>query len=305
MRIGFLGLGSMGTAMARNLVRAGYEVVVYNRSRNRTENVAKEGASVAEDPAKAAGGREIVITMLADDNAVETVAVGARGIIEALPPGSLHISMSTISPALSKRLAAAHKERGQQYVAAPVFGRPEAAAAAKLFIVAAGPKDALQKAKPLLEVLGQRTFEVGERSEHANYIKLFGNFLFTCVQESLGEVFAVARKAGIDPKTVFEVLSGSLFGAPAYQTYGPRIIEENFSPAGFKMPLGLKDIRLVLEAAETLNAPMPFANVVRDRFLSAIANGWGDLDWSAIALMAAQCAGLPPRKSEPRSEAAD
>jgi 3-hydroxyisobutyrate dehydrogenase-like beta-hydroxyacid dehydrogenase len=305
MNIGFVGLGNMGEAMAQNLVSAGNRVVAYNRTRSRGEALAKMGATIAESAAKAAEGQEIVITMLADDRAVQSVVLGRAGVIEDLPRHGLHISMSTISPNLSQRLAAAHRELGQQYAAAPVFGRPEAAAVAKLFIVAAGEKEARAKAKPVLDLLGQRTFEVGERPEHANYIKLFGNFLFTCVQESLGEVFAVARKAEIDPKTVFEVLSGSLFGAPAYQTYGPRIIEENFSPAGFKMPLGLKDIRLILQAAETLNAPMPFANVVRDRFLSAIANGYGDLDWSAIGMMAAQSAGLPSRKGEPRSEAAD
>jgi 3-hydroxyisobutyrate dehydrogenase-like beta-hydroxyacid dehydrogenase len=304
MRIGFLGLGNMGQAMARNLIRAGHHVTVYNRSRRRADALAQEGAGVAESPAKAAAGQEIVITMLADDHAVEAVVLGPGGVIEGLPARSLHISMSTISPSLSQRLAAAHSEHAQSYVAAPVFGRPEAAATAKLFIVAAGNNDALAQAKPVVNALGQRTFVVGDRPETANYVKLLGNFLLTCVQESLGEVFAVARKAAIDPKTVFDVLSGTLFGAPAYNTYGPRIIEENFSPAGFKMPLGLKDIRLTLQAAENLNAPMPFADIVHDRFLRAIANGCGDLDWSAIALMVAQDAGLPPMKKQPGSKAA-
>jgi 3-hydroxyisobutyrate dehydrogenase-like beta-hydroxyacid dehydrogenase len=304
MRIGFLGLGNMGRAMARNLIRAGHELIVYNRSRSAAEALAREGASIADYPAKAAG-QEIVITMLADDHAVESVVFGAQGVLEGMQHDGLHISMSTISPDLSQRLSAAHQERGQHYVAAPVFGRPEAAAAAKLFIIAAGTKNALAKTKPVFEVLGQRTFEIDERPEHANFIKLFGNFLITCVLESLGEVFAVARKGGIEPKTVFDVLSGTLFGAPAYNNYGPRITEEQFSPAGFKMPLGLKDVRLMLQAAEELSAPMPFANIIHDRFLSAIANGYGDLDWSAIAMVAAQSAGLTQRASQPRSEAAD
>ncbi len=300
MRIGFLGLGNMGRAMAGNLIRAGHEMVVYNRSRNAADALAKEGAHVADTPAQAAG-QEVVITMLADDHAVESVVLGLHGVLEGMQRGGLHISMSTISPDLSRRLAATHQERGLQYVAAPVFGRPEAAAAAKLFIVAAGKNEALAKAKPVFEVLGQRTFQVGERPEDANYIKLSGNFLITCVLESLGEVFAVARKAEIDPKTVFEVLSGTLFGAPIYNTYGPRMIDEKFSPAGFKMPLGLKDVRLMMQAAEELSVPMPFASVVRDRFLSAIANGHGDLDWSALALMVAQSAGLSPMSGETRS----
>jgi 3-hydroxyisobutyrate dehydrogenase-like beta-hydroxyacid dehydrogenase len=304
MSIGFLGLGNMGRAMAGNLIRAGHELTVYNRSRSAAEALAKEGARIADDPAKAAG-QEIVITMLANDNAVESVVLGAHGVLEGMQRDALHVSMSTISPALSQRLSAAHKERGQQYMAAPVFGRPEAAAAAKLFIVASGAKESLAKAKPVLEVLGQRTFTVGERPEDANYIKLFGNFLITCVLESLGEVFAVARKAEIDPSTVFEVLSGTLFGAPAYNNYGPRIINEEFSPAGFKLPLGLKDVRLMLEAADGLAAPMPFANIVHDRFLSAIANGYGDLDWSALTLVISQSAGLPRMASAIRSDAAD
>ena len=304
MRIGFLGIGNMGGAIARNLIRAGHDVTVYNRSRGAAEALAKDGATVADTPAKA-GGQDIVISMLANDDAVEAVVLGANGALEGMPRGALHISMSTISPALSRRLNAAHKERGQQYLAAPVFGRPEAAAAAKLFVVAAGAKRALEKAKPVLEAIGQRTFEVGERPEDANLIKLLGNFLITCVLESLGEVFAVARKAEIDPKTVFEVLSGTLFGAPVYNNYGPRMIEEKFSPAGFKMPMGLKDIRLMLEAAEGVNAPMPFASVVRDRFLSGIASGYGDLDWSALALVVAESAGLKSSGGGMRSDAAD
>ena len=305
MRIGLVGLGHMGQAMARNLISAGHELTVYNRSRKPADALAEQGASVAEYPAKAADGQEIVITMLADDDAVESVVLGPRGLIEGLARGRMHVSMSTISPDLSRRLSLAHNEHGQQYVAAPVFGRPDVAAAGELFIVAAGAKDAVAKAKPVLAVLGQHTFEIHEQPEHANLVKLLGNFLLTCVQESLGEVFAVARKAGISPKIVFDVLSGTLFGAPAYNTYGPIIIEEEFSPAGFKIPLGLKDNRLVLEAAEKLSTPMPFGNIIRDRYLSAIANGYSDLDWSAIALIIAQSAGLPSRAGGTRSEAAD
>ncbi len=304
MRIGFLGIGNMGSAMARNLIRAHHDVMVYNRSRGAADVLGKEGAKVADSPAEA-GGQEIVISMLANDSAVEAVVLGADGALEGMPRGALHISMSTISPHLSRRMAAAHKERGQQYLAAPVFGRPEAAAAAELLIVAAGAKSALEKAKPVLALIGQRTFEVGERPEDANLIKLFGNFLITCVLESLGEVFAVGRKAEIDPNTVFEVLSGTLFGAAVYNNYGPRMIREEFSPAGFKMPLGLKDIRLMLEAAEGLSAPMPFASVVRDRFLSGIASGYGDLDWSALALVVAESAGLKSSAGGMRLDAAD
>ena len=300
MRVGFVGLGQMGRAMVRNLLRAPYDVTVYNRTRSTAEGLAKEGAKVAGSPAEAAAG-EIVLSMVSDDNAAESVVLGAHGIIEGLQPGSLHVSMSTISPDLSQRFSAAHRERGQLYLAAPVFGRPEAAAAAKLFIVAAGSREALDKASPVFEVLGQRTFAIEGRPEQANLIKLLGNFLITCVMESLGEVFAVARKAEIDPNTVFEVLTGTLFGAPVYRTYGAKILQEEFSPAGFKMLLGWKDLRLLMQSAEKLSTPMPFANVVRDRFLSALANGHGELDWSAISLMAAESAGLPA-KAETHSQ---
>jgi 3-hydroxyisobutyrate dehydrogenase-like beta-hydroxyacid dehydrogenase len=296
MRVGFIGLGNMGQAMARNLIRAGHQLSVYNRSRQKAEALAKEGAALADTPAMAAK-QEIVITMLADDKAVASVVFGPHGILEAMDPGGLHVSMSTISPALSERLFDSHRERGQKYLAAPVFGRPSAAAAGKLAIVAAGPQDAVAKAKPLFDVLGERTFEVSEEPQHANLIKLSGNFLIASVIEGLGEVFAVSRKAGLDPKKPFEVFTNSLFNAPVYKTYGQQIIEGKFSPPGFKLPLGLKDVRLMHEAADELSVPMPFASVIHDHFLSAVANGHGDLDWSALALVVAENAGLTANKA--------
>ncbi len=305
MRIGFLGLGSMGKGMTRNLIRAGHQVVVFNRTRKAAEELETEGATVADHPAEAAAGREIVITMLADDPAVESVVFGPRGVMEGLPAESVHISMSTISPDLSTRLLDAHHEHGQQYLAAPVFGRPEAAAAAKLSILVAGSHEARAKAMPLFEALGQRTFDLGEMPSHANLTKLFGNFLIMCVQEGLGEVFAAARKADLDPNVVLDVMTNTLFGAPVYKTYGSVILEEKFSPPGFKLPLGLKDNRLMLQAAEKLETPMPFANVVRDRFLTAIANGHSELDWAAMTLSIAQSAGLRSFKTDAESKAAD
>jgi 3-hydroxyisobutyrate dehydrogenase-like beta-hydroxyacid dehydrogenase len=298
MRIAFLGLGNMGQPMARNLLRAGHELTLWNRSRGATEALAKDGAHAAETPAQTAARCEIAITMLADDRAVESVVFGESGLAEGLPKGSFHISSSTISPDLSERLTLAHQERGQQYIAAPVFGRPDAAAAAKLFIVAAGDKDAVAKAQPIFDALGQRTFYIDEQPAHANFVKLFGNFLITCVLESLGEVFAVSRKAGIEPQKVLEVLTGTLFNAPIYQNYGRIIVEERFSPAGFKLPLGLKDVRLALAAAEKLSVPMPFGNIVRDRFLTAISNGMSELDWAALTRVIAESAGLRPDARE-------
>jgi 3-hydroxyisobutyrate dehydrogenase-like beta-hydroxyacid dehydrogenase len=292
MRIGFIGLGNMGQAMARRLVENGHELVVWNRSHEKAQQFAEQtGTSAAEHPADAARA-EAVITMLSDDAAVEAVVFGLEGILTTSQPGTIHISMSTISPALSQRLAAAHEERGEKYVAAPVLGRPEAAAEGKLFIIAAGQNDTLRKLEPLFSVLGQRTFHVSEQSEQANLVKLSANFLITCVIESLGEVFAVARKSNLDPGKVLEVLTSTLFSAPVYKTYGARVLEQQFSPAGFRMPLGLKDVRLMLQVAENASSPMPFANVIRDHFLSGLAKGFGELDWSAIALVIAEEAGL-------------
>jgi hypothetical protein len=204
--------------MARNLLRAGYDVVVNNRSRNKADILANEGASVAESPAQAAG-QEIVVTMLSEDHTVEAVVLGAHGVIEGMRPGSLHISMTTISPDLSRRLALAHKERGQLFVAAPVMGGPPDAAIARMVILVAGSKDALAKARPVLQVLGHRVVEVGEHPEDASFLKFFGNFLIYHVLQGLDDVFTAAGKAGIDPKMVFDVLSDTLFEAPAFNTY--------------------------------------------------------------------------------------
>ena len=292
MKIGFVGLGNMGSAMARNLIKAGHALTVYNRTRSRSEELAQRGAAIADSPAKAAAEAEIVVTMVADDQALEEVVFSPDGIAESLPTGGLHVGMSTISVALSRRLAKAHSERKQHYVAAPVFGRPEAAAAAKLFVVAAGKQEQIQRASAVFSALGQKTFIAGEKPELANVVKLAGNFLITTVLEGLAESFALARKSGVEPGTLLEILTGSLFSAPVYQTYGSMIAAQKFEPVGFKLPLGLKDNRLLLEAAEEAAVPMPMASLVRDRFIAAIAQGLGEADWSAIALLAAQSAGL-------------
>ena len=292
MKVGFIGLGSMGSGMARNLIKAGHTLVVYNRTRSRAEELRPLGAQVAATPGEAAAGAEAVITMLADDRALEDAVFGPGNVLESLPEDAVHISMSTISVALSRRLAAAHQEKRQHFVSAPVFGRPEAAAAAKLFIVAAGPAQQIERCRTLFDALGQKTFLAGEEASGANLIKLTGNFLITTVIESLAEGFALIRKSGLDANQFLEILTGSLFAAPIYRTYGGLIAADKFEPVGFKMPLGLKDNRLLLAAAEEANVPMPMASLVRDRFLSAMAQGLGEADWSAIARMSAQEAGL-------------
>jgi 3-hydroxyisobutyrate dehydrogenase-like beta-hydroxyacid dehydrogenase len=290
MNIGFIGLGNMGRGMAANLVNAGYPVSVYNRSAAQADALVRQGATLARTVAEACGG-DVVITMLSDDAAVEDVVFGEQGIAAWLPPGAIHVSSSTISVELSNRLTATHGAAGQQYVAAPVFGRPEAAAAAKLFVIAAGAPQALERLAPLFETIGQRTFVVSEQQQTANLVKLSGNFLIAAVIESLGEAIALVGKAGVDPLHYIDILTSTLFSAPAYQTYGGLIARGQFEPPGFAATLGLKDIRLTLAAAEQLAVPLPIASLLRDRFLTLLANGGENLDWSAIATLAGRDAG--------------
>ncbi len=295
MDIGFVGLGNMGRGMAVNLIRAGHRVTVYNRSPGKADTLVQQGATAARSVAQASGG-EVVFTMLADDRAVEDVTLGSpeigAGVLASLRPGATHVSSSTISVALSQRLAAAHPEAGQRYVSAPVFGRPDAAAAAKLFVVAAGAPEALRPLSPLFDAIGRRTFVVSEQPHIANLVKLSGNFLIASVIESVGEAVALVAKAGVDRQQYVDLLTSSLFAAPAYQTYGGLIANQQFEPAGFAASLGLKDVRLVLAAGEQLRVPLPLASLLRDRFLTLVATGGGDLDWSAVSTLAARDAGL-------------
>jgi 3-hydroxyisobutyrate dehydrogenase-like beta-hydroxyacid dehydrogenase len=292
MKIAFIGLGNMGEPMARNLLAAGHEVIAYNRTRSRAEQLTKAGAQVASSAGEAAAQAEVVMTMLADDHAAEQVVFSPGGVLDKLARGAVHVSLSTISVEFADKLAGAHGQRGQQYISAPVFGRPAAAAEGKLFVVAAGPKSALARCQPLFQAIGQKTFVVGEKPSAANVMKVTGNFLIACVIESLGEALALVRKHGIEAGSFLEVMTGSLFPAPAYRIYGQNIAEERFEPAGFRLALGLKDVRLALAAAENASVPMPFASLLHDRALSGIARGMADMDWSSIARLAAEDAGL-------------
>ena len=290
MKVGFIGLGNMGFGMAANLIRAGHEVTVYNRTASKMKALMEQGAHPAAQVTDACRG-EAVVTMLADDNAVESTVFGDKGLTGGLGKGAIHVSMSTISVALSERLAAAHAEAGQRFVAAPVFGRPEAAAAAKLFIVAAGAPDAVDACLPLFEALGQKTFTFGNNPPAANLVKLSGNFLIASAIEALGEAMALVGKAGVNRGQFIDLLTSTIFSAPIYKIYGPLIAEQRFEPAGFAAPLGHKDIRLTLAAAETLRVPMPLASLLRDRFLTLFAHGGERLDWSAITRLSAEDAG--------------
>jgi 3-hydroxyisobutyrate dehydrogenase-like beta-hydroxyacid dehydrogenase len=290
MKIGFIGLGHMGSAMAANLLKAGHEVTVFNRNPDRRAPLLKLGAHEAGLLAEACRG-EVVITMLADDSAVADIVFARYGLVANLAKNAVHISMSTISLTLSKRLAQAHLDAGQRYIAAPVFGRPDMAAAAKLFIVAAGDPATIDVCMPLFDAMGQKTTRLGAEPSAANLVKLSGNFLLAAVIEALGEAIALVGKAGIDRRTYADFLASTIFPAPAYRIYGSLIADSSFEPAAFAAPLGYKDIQLGLAAAESLRVPMPLASLLRDRFLRLFAQGGGTLDWSAIGGLAAQDAG--------------
>jgi 3-hydroxyisobutyrate dehydrogenase-like beta-hydroxyacid dehydrogenase len=287
MNIGFIGLGNMGAPMARNLVHSGHALTVYNRTRKEIE-----GAAFFTSASQLGASADVLMTMVADDAALRAVMLEEKGAIHSMKRGAFHVSMSTISVALSKELTALHAERGQIFVSAPVFGRPDAATAAKLWVVSAGPLFAIDKCRPLFEVLGQGIFVVGDDPPAANVVKLCGNFMIASTMESLGEAMAFARKSGVKASDLLNVLTGSLFNAPIYKNYGTLIAEERYEPPGLRMRLGLKDLRLVLAAADAVDAPMPTASIVHDTMLTAVANGLGDIDWSGVGRISAERAGL-------------
>lgn len=291
MKVGFIGLGHMGAGMAASLLRAGNDVTVCNRTPGKAAALVAHGATEAATIAEACRG-EAVFTMLANDDAVEAVALGRDGIVDSLPPAAIHISSSTISVALAERLAAAHDGAGQRFIAAPVLGRPDVAAGGNLFVLAGGPVASIRASAPLLGAIGQRVFVVSERPEAANLVKLSANFLLASVIETLGEAMTLVGKAGIDPHRYVRMLTSTLFDAPVYKTYGALLADGKFEPAGFAAPLGAKDIRLALAAAEALQVPLPIAGLLHDRFLTVLANGGERLDWSAIGAVAARDAGM-------------
>ena len=292
MNIAFLGLGSMGSGVAANLVKAGHDVTVWNRSPARMAPLVKAGATQARSPADAASDAEVVFTMMADDVAQMAVADGEHGLLDGMPRNALHVALGTISVATADRLTEAHAAHGQRYVSAPVFGRPEAAAAAKLFVVAAGAAADLDEADPLFAAIGQRVFRIGETPSQANLVKLCGNFTILAAVEAMAEGMALAEKGGVSKAVLHEVLTGTIFNAPIYQIYGKIIVEGAYTPAGFKAPLGLKDMRLAGEAAETYRVAMPLLSLLRDQLIQTIAKEGEAIDWSGIGKTVARNAGL-------------
>lgn len=281
----------MGMGMARNLLRAGHTLAVYNRSREKAEALAGDGVRVADSPADASRDAEVVMTMVADDHALEQVVFGNDGIASAMKNDCIHLSHSTISTALARRLTAEHAQRNQGYVSVPVFGRQEAAETKKLLVVAAGPSELVERCRPLFEAIGRQTFVVGVEPWQANVAKVCGNFMVISMIEAFGEAYATLRKSGVAPQAFLEIMN-ALFGSQVIANYGRIIAQEQFEPAGFALQLGLKDVRLVLAAAEECTAPMPLASLVHDHLLSALAQGQGEMDWSSMTRVLARNAGL-------------
>jgi 3-hydroxyisobutyrate dehydrogenase-like beta-hydroxyacid dehydrogenase len=291
MNIAFIGLGKMGAGMARNLLRAGHRVAVYNRTREKSEALTADGAHVVDSPAAACRDAEAALTMLADDLAVEQTVFDENGILKALGNDCVHVSHSTVSTALARRLNREHSARKQRYVSAPVFGRPEAAEAKKLVVVVAGASEIIERCRDLFDAVGRLTFTTGSEPWQANAVKLCGNFMIASMLEAFGEAFATLRKADVAPHVFLEVMN-TLFASPVYGNYGRIIAEEKFEPAGFTLRLGLKDMRLMLQTAEECASPMPLASLVRDHMLAGVAQGQSEKDWSSVAQVVARNAGL-------------
>ena len=290
--IGFIGLGLMGLPMASNLIKAGHRVTLYNRSAEKARPLVEQGAKLAQHPRDVASEAGIVFTMVGDDRALEDVTIGPEGFGVRLGKDGIHVCMATVSPDISRRMVAWHAQHGSHYVAAPVFGRPPAAAAAKLWILCAGASAPKARVQPLLQALGQGIFDFGEDPGAANVVKVAGNFLISCVIEGLAEALTVGEKNGIDRQAMADCYVKTLFPCPLYQNYAPMVVAGGAKDVGFALRLGLKDNDLVLATAEKAAVPMPFASVLHDRFVSAVARGRGDADWTAIVANVAEDAGL-------------
>jgi len=292
MKVGFIGLGRMGQGMARNILDAGNELTVYNRTPAKAAELAAAGATVVESIAAVTEGCDVVITMVTDDTALGNIAYGDGGLIAALPDGGIHMAMGTNSVEMTRVIAAAHGSANQIFVAAPVLGRPDRAAAGELGIMPAGPADVVARLTPLLEAMGRRIFPAGDKPEAAAAIKIAHNFVLGCAIEVMGEAMSLVRKYGVEPLVLHQVLTEGIFGSPAYQIYGDIIVREAYDDVGFTALIGLKDANLALAAAEAAAMPLPSANVWRDRLLGAIAHGDGERDWAVVAREQARASGL-------------
>jgi len=292
MKVGFIGLGRMGTAMAQRLLQAGHEVAVFNRTPAKAKPLADAGATVVSSIREAAAFGEAVFTMLTDDAAVEDVARQQGGLLEALPKGGIHICSGTHGVGVIRALTAAHQERGQTLIAAPILGRPEQVLAGAVGVVAGGPAGVIERSAPLFAAIGRRTFEAGSEPAAATSLKLANNFVLGCAIEAMGEGFALIRKYGVAPEVFYDVMTDGLFAAPAYKVYGKIIVDESYDKAGQMAVNGLKDAKLALEAGKAMNVPLPSGQVWHDRLAAAVARGEGEKDWAVMALEQARESGL-------------
>jgi len=292
MRIGFIGLGRMGQGMASRLLAGGHDLLIYNRTAGKTADLAKAGANVAGSIAEVCRDRDLIVTMVADDNALETVTFNPGGVRDSLAKGSIYCSMGTHSAGVIQSIDAALKKNGQTFVAAPVLGRPDAAAAGQIVIVCAGPADALKRCEPAFSHMARKTMEAASAPEAAIAIKLANNFVLGCAVETMAEAFALVRKYGVDPQVFYDVMTEGLFAAPAYKVYGKLIVDSSYDKPGFTVKLGLKDIKLALAAAELVGVPLPSGSVVRDRLVGALGHNEGEKDWAVLGREAARSCGL-------------
>lgn len=277
--IGFIGLGNMGHAMAKNLIDAGYHLQVYNRTASKINELDQASVTACKTPAEAAANVSVVITMLSEDEIVKATVTGPDGILKTMQKNAVHVSMSTIAPDTSEELARIHSTAGSHYIASPVFGRPEAAAAKKLWVCLSGDKSAKEIARPVVECLGQGVIDFGEKVGGANVVKVAGNFMILASLEMMAEAFTLAEKSGLDRAQVAEFFGSTIFNAPIYQNYGKLIANKQYEPVGFKAKLGYKDARLALKLSQATQTPMPLATLAHNRLMTAIAKGWGERDW--------------------------
>jgi len=290
MRIGFIGLGQMGTAIAERLIKAGHELTVWNRSPAAAQALAKQGAVAVKHPAETMQG-DVLFSMLANDEAMQEVGLDAA-LLDKAAKGLVHANLATISPTFARALAAAHESRGLGYVATPVYARPDMVRAGQMVVLAAGPNEAFAKIEPLLATIGRRTVRLGEEPEKANLFKIAGNFMIMSAVETMGEAFALLKKGGVDANLFWETMTEGLFASPIYKNYGRQILNQAYEPAGFYLWLGLKDATLVRDAAKDLAVPMPVLDLVRAQYEEAMKKGWKDKDWASIAQLPLEKAGL-------------
>jgi 3-hydroxyisobutyrate dehydrogenase-like beta-hydroxyacid dehydrogenase len=293
MKVGFIGLGRMGQAMARRILDGGHDLAVYNRTPDKVWALGDAGAKIVGSIAEAAGYGDAVFTMLADDTALEDV-VWRQGLLQSLPQDGIHVCAGTHGVGVIGRLQAAHAQAGQIMIASPMLGRPEAVASGQAGVVVAGPADAVARCRPLFETISRRVFGAGSEPAAAAAIKIANNFVLGCAIEAMGEGFSLVRKYGVAPQIFYDVMTDGLFAAPAYKVYGRIIVDESYAQVGQMATLGLKDANLALVAGEAAGVPLPSCNVWRDRLVGAIAHGDGGCDWAVMAREQARASGITP-----------